>query len=244
MVLLTENKTIRNIQYGNGMMTQKGNGKVIDTILRAKYPGERHLAMWKDGGLKVSSYTGPHTNLEARLKDFKNNQPINKIDKTSLSHDISYALAKTNADIAKADQKMLQTLDKLKGENPINMGIVKNAMKAKSFFEKKTGMTTFGKIDPKAEPIDPVLEKLYKDRLAIQQQQGYGYSDNYNLFGRYLQQQQGKGYSNFEDFKKIYKERHQQGKGVIKMEDLVETEQGGNGLFTPSLGSMFSLFKF
>ena len=198
-----------------------------------------------NGRLKQANYAGPGTNLEIRLKNFSSNQPINAIDKTALSHDTRYALAKTNADIAKADNLMIQKLKTLKGtENPINLTAVATAMKAKAFFEKKTGMTTFGKIDPKAEPIEPALEKLYKDRLAIQEQQGYGYSDNYNLFGRYLQQQQGNGYSNFEDFKKIYKERHQQGKGVIKMEDLVETEQGGNGLFTPSLGSMFSLFKF
>jgi hypothetical protein len=153
--------------------------------------------------------------METRLKNYSTNQPINNIDKTALSHDLRYSLATSNADIAKADNMMIERLRTLKGtENPINLTAVSTAMKAKAFFEKKTGMTTFGKIDPKAEPIDPVLEKLYKDRLAIQEQQGYGYT------------------------------RQQKGKGVIKMKDLVETEQGGEGIFTPNLGSMFSLFKF
>ena len=203
MVLLTENRMIQGLQYGNGY-TMKGNGKIADTIFRAKYPGERHMPMIVNGRLKQANYAGPGTNLETRLKNYSNNQPINNIDKTALSHDLRYSLATSNADIAKADNMMINKLRTLKGtENPINLTAVATAMKAKAFFEKKTGMTTFGKIDPKAEPIDPVLEKLYKDRLAIQEQQGYGYSDNYNLFGRYLQQQQ-------------------KGKGGIKMADLVE----------------------
>lgn len=202
-MLLTDNKTISGLQYGSGNMYQKGNGKVKDFIFRAKYPGESHMPMIVNGKLKQANYAGPGTNLEMRLKNYSNNQPINNIDKTALSHDLRYSLAKTNADIAKADNMMIQRLKTLKGtENPINLTAVATAMKAKAFFEKKTGLTTFGKIDPKAEPIDPVLEKLYKDRLAIQEQQGYGYS-------------------NFEDFKKLYKNRHR-GKGVIKMEDLVE----------------------
>ena len=223
-MLLTDNKTIQGLQYGNGY-TMKGNGKIADTIFRAKYPGERHMPMIVNGRLKQANYAGPGTNLETRLKNYSNNQPINLIDKTALSHDLRYSLATSNADIAKADNMMIDKLRQLKGiENPINLTAVSTAMKAKAFFEKKTGKTTFGKVDPNAPPLEPGLEKLYKDRLAIQQQQGYGYS-------------------NFEDFKKLYKERHQQGRGIT-MEDLVEPVQNGNGLFTPNLGSMFSLFKF
>ena len=222
-MLLTDNKTIQGLQYGNGY-TMKGNGKIIDTLLRAKYPGERHVPQIVNGKLKLANFIGPGTNLEARLKDYSNNQPINNIDKTALSHDLRYSLATSNADIAKADNMMLDKLRQLKGtENPINLTAVSTAMKAKALFEKKTGLTTFGRINKDAPPLDPVLEKLYKDRLAIQQQQGYGYS-------------------NFEDFKKLYKVRQQQGRGIT-MEDLVEP-QNGEGLFTPNIGSMFSLFKF
>ena len=59
----------------------KGEGKIIDTILRSKFAGERHLPMWVDGKSKVTLYTGPNTALETRLKDFQNNLPINKIDR-------------------------------------------------------------------------------------------------------------------------------------------------------------------
>ena len=78
-MLLTDNTNISGLQYGSGNMYMKGEGKIVDALLRSRYPGERHLPMWVDGKLKVSLYTGPNTSLETRLKDYNNNLPINKL---------------------------------------------------------------------------------------------------------------------------------------------------------------------
>ena len=65
---------------------------------------------------------GPNTNLLERLK--RGDPPRTAVDRASQAHDIRYALAKTTDDIRKADNIMMNAVDRIsrnRGDNAKNI---------------------------------------------------------------------------------------------------------------------------
>ena len=75
------------------------------------------------------NYTGPGTNLKARLK--RGDRGVNRLDEISRIHDIDYSKAKNLQDKWKADDKMILAITNLPGKKTKQERIVKTIMQAK-----------------------------------------------------------------------------------------------------------------
>ena len=82
--------------------------------------------MSNDGSM--FNFCGPGTRLISRLK--RGDEPIDILDEQCLQHDIDYRKAKNVTDIDKADQKLINAMDKIEGKNPVK-NIIKYGMKGK-----------------------------------------------------------------------------------------------------------------
>ena len=141
--------------------------------------GENHTFLYTGKGilgLEKASFMGPGTNLTKRLK--MNSQPKTYSDKVSQAHDIRYGLSENIVDIRKADNKMLQSLEKASKEKldyEFNIKQGQVGIKSKIFLEDymkinpKT-FASFGKNDLSKEEID-----LYTNKLNELEMEGFGY---------------------------------------------------------------------
>lgn len=146
----------------------KGQGIIGDLIDKTqKFPGERHIPLITDKGIRLANWAGPNTAIDTRLNGPANiREPISAVDKSAKSHDLRYILAKNTNDIRFADNKMISKLNDIerdKQDYRLNIIAVKNAMKSKRFFENvtkqqgelfsniKKGETIDGKISPEKE---------------------------------------------------------------------------------------------
>ena len=83
-----------------------------DDTGRPSYVGEKHgILELKNGKYGVANYMGPNTNLLERLR--RGDPPRTEVDKASMAHDIRYALAKTPDDIRRADNIMMNAVDRI-----------------------------------------------------------------------------------------------------------------------------------
>lgn len=98
-----------------------------DDTARDGFAGERHaILQLKNGRNGVANYMGPDTALLKRLK--RGDRGRTAVDEVSRAHDIRYALAKTQADIRKADNKMIRAVKQIeqdKLDNPRNILLAK-----------------------------------------------------------------------------------------------------------------------
>lgn len=94
-----------------------------DDTARPSFAGEKHgILTLKNGKYGTANYMGPGTNLIARLK--RGDPPRTEVDKAAMAHDIRYSLAKNTDDIRKADNIMMNTVDRIsrnRGDDPKNI---------------------------------------------------------------------------------------------------------------------------
>lgn len=152
-------------------------------MTKQKFKGERHVPLYTERGFQTANYAGPSTEIETRLKsnDPKIREPITLTDTAALAHDLRYALAENFDHIRKADNKMISKLQEIERDGldyKINTKIVKNAMKAKRFFEDITkirgtfsGLSKDGK---KQSQLSNEEKELYKNALLKLERRGYG----------------------------------------------------------------------
>ena len=94
-----------------------------DETGRAGFAGEKHgILQLPNGKFGTANYMGPNTNLIERLR--RGDPPRSLVDKASMAHDIRYALAKTPDDIRKADNIMMNAVERIarnRGDDPKNI---------------------------------------------------------------------------------------------------------------------------
>lgn len=94
-----------------------------DDTARPSFAGEKHgILTLKNGKYGTANYMGPGTNLIARLK--RGDPPRTEVDKAAMAHDIRYSLAKNTDDIRKADNIMMNAVDRIsrnRGDDPKNI---------------------------------------------------------------------------------------------------------------------------
>lgn len=121
---LYENKDkIADVYSGEIGTTLKNLAPSSDATARDSFVGEKHgILQLPNGKYGVANYLGPNTNLIERLR--RGDPPRTEVDKASQAHDIRYALAKNTDDIRKADNIMMNTVDRIarnRGDNPKNI---------------------------------------------------------------------------------------------------------------------------
>ena len=112
----TKTRSRRTKQWGLGLDIQKWLGK---TGIEFHWPGYQYL--------------GPGTKLKKRLK--RGDPGINRLDKIAKQHDIDYSKAKNLQDKWKADTKMIESINKLRGKKTMTERIVRKIMQAKKRFK-------------------------------------------------------------------------------------------------------------
>ncbi len=145
-----------------------------DSTSRQGFPGERHgVLRLPDGSFGRANYMGPGTNLTERLK--RGDPPRTYTDKVSQAHDIRYALASSQDDVAKADRKMIETLDNASGkDSSFNINLGKWPIKAKYYAESK-GLIAPGRIASFGEvKTGDENEQLVRAKLAELESEGFG----------------------------------------------------------------------
>lgn len=146
--------------------------------------GEKHAILQTDKGWEPARFMGPGTKVFDRVKELKaQNKPVRGLttaDTSSLLHDIQYALARTPADIRKADKRMVQKLDEQyqSGRDTWwNTRLGKWGIQGKMLLEDwglagPTTFTTFGSAnEPNADPEERQTLESVQDELI---KAGYG----------------------------------------------------------------------
>lgn len=72
------------------------------------YPGERHWALMINGAFTRANFMGTHTALFKRLR--RGDRPLSYVDAMSLKHDIEYFMARTRADVDRADDNFISKI--------------------------------------------------------------------------------------------------------------------------------------
>ena len=170
-----ERQRLNRQQHGFGFIDNIAN-KLLSTKENKLLPGEKHqMIKMPDGRIAPTVYSGPGTQLETRIR--RGDKPLSYVDKTAQAHDIRYQLAKTEADVKKADADMIVNLDKAKAQNLDNLFNIRQAelIKMKYLLQDKFGVptsffTTFGLDSIKDPTIIPIMESKLKEL----EQQGFG----------------------------------------------------------------------
>ena len=142
---------------------------------RSGFPGEYHAYLrLPEGSFGKANYMGPGTHLVERLK--RGDPPRTYTDKVSQAHDIRYSLASSQDDVAKADRKMIETLQKGKGkDSAFNIQIGLRPIQLKHFAESHGliapgRIASFGDIKPGDKD-----EKIVRDKLKELESEGFGF---------------------------------------------------------------------
>ena len=98
---------------------QKGGRTILDRLLDSGKLPELHYISPFTG--KKHQFTGPGTKLRQRLKAGTNiphewSKPVNRIDELALQHDLDYEKFEKHEDRKKADNRMIEALDKIRGD--------------------------------------------------------------------------------------------------------------------------------
>lgn len=143
-----------------------------DENARAQFPGEKHAILkLPNGKWGQANFMGPGTELEKRL--MRGDPPRTMADRVAMAHDSRYGLAKTQADVASADRKMIAKLQDMKRKRQdarvnIEMGLrpIQAKMRAEQFGLVQPGkIATFGDVSNRA---------LVEGKLKQLEQAGFG----------------------------------------------------------------------
>jgi Phospholipase A2-like domain len=170
-------------EHGRAGQSQQGTGiidRVANALLSTKenklMAGEKHqMIKMPDGRIAPAAYSGAGTQLETRIR--RGDKPLSYVDTTAQAHDLRYQLAKNEADIKIADEKMIRNLNKAKAENLDNLFNIRQAelIKVKYLLQDKFGLptswfTSFGLDSIKDPTIIPIMQAKLKEL----EQQGFG----------------------------------------------------------------------
>lgn len=140
---------------------------------RPGFKGENHAILKLKNGFGRANYMGPGTHLDERLR--RGDPPRTLSDKVSQRHDIDYGLAKSQADVSKADRRMIASLKRLKREkkgNNLNIEMGLRPIQAKLAMESR-GLIKSGRIASFGD-IKPENMKMAMDKRDELEQQGFG----------------------------------------------------------------------
>lgn len=103
-------------------------------------PGEKHAPLiMPDGSLQVGNYIGPGT--QAVKRAMRGDRGITPVDDLAMRHDAFYSLAKSKAEIRKADEDFLRILKRgVVKDHPMNLRTAELGIASKYVAESKTGV--------------------------------------------------------------------------------------------------------
>ncbi len=146
-----------------------------DENARDIFPGEFHaIVKLPNEKFGRANFTGPGTRIIERLK--RGDPPRVLSDKVSQAHDIRYGLAENEADVRKADEKMLRKLEQLKREGTdrgINITPAMIGIRGKILAENFDLVSRSLFINPDFKP-SPEGTALMEDKLKELEMQGFG----------------------------------------------------------------------
>ena len=141
---------------------------------RPGFPGEHHAILQvPEGWFGRANFMGPGTALYQRLE--RGDPPRTDSDRASRAHDIRYALASTPAEVATADHRLVEVLQKIRARGSdtwYNTTLGEVPIRAKIFAESH-GLLKAGTIGGYGDAPDswrPRLEELIEKETA----EGYG----------------------------------------------------------------------
>jgi hypothetical protein len=147
---------------------QKGRGIDQSNLL----PGELHGVIQKaDGTYSRANFMGPNTNLGTRIP--RKDKGLSYIDNVSKKHDLAYSLAKTPADVRKADLDFLSKVDKAEKNNldsQFNLTqakLIKAKVLAENIGVPPSWIASYGGAPEQ-------LKQLFEDEKNLLTMQGYG----------------------------------------------------------------------
>jgi hypothetical protein len=116
--------------------------KKYESIIASKnelFEGERHAPLiLPDGSVEFGNWIGPGTQVIKRLR--RGDKPKTATDRIAMRHDLDYTIARNVDDIRRADQRMIESLNRLQAENgdhPLNIFAGKKAIESKVYLEDK-----------------------------------------------------------------------------------------------------------
>lgn len=116
-----------------------------DETARPGFTGEAHAILkLKKGGFGIGNFCGPGTRVIERIK--RGDPPRTLVDAACEAHDIRYSLAKTPADIRRADKIMINKVNQISDSKSDSKFNIRQAR----LIEKKVLAEDVGILDPEA----------------------------------------------------------------------------------------------
>jgi hypothetical protein len=146
---------------------------LTDPTAREGFPGEKHAILKLANGVGRANFMGPGTAIVERIA--RGDPPRTYADKVSEAHDIRMSFAKTPADVAAADRKMIDALSRGQAQSldsKFNLALGKYPIIAKAAAEKY-GVVPFGKFHSFGEH-DPAEFPQMAAKLKELEQDGLG----------------------------------------------------------------------
>jgi hypothetical protein len=180
-----------------------------DENARPGFPGEKHAILkLPNGKYGVANYMGPGTHLVERLKRGPD-PPRTMSDRVAMAHDIRYGLAKSQADVARADRLMIAKLQDMKKKRQdarqnIEMGLrpIQAKLRAEQFGLVKPGtIASFG-------DVKEGNRALVAGKLAQLEQEGFGLLPGQMLKMKLIKQ-------NARRARKTTRSKSMKGRGVV-----------------------------
>lgn len=146
-----------------------------DRTARPSFKGEVHgVLRLPNGKTGIANYLGPGTNIVKRLE--RGDPPRTLVDTVAKAHDIRYSLARNENDIRKADNKMIDSVNKIQKnksdaiQNILQAKLIKGKVMAEDVgFLKRTAFS--GDLKGPANDGD---RRVLQSNLEDLEQSGYG----------------------------------------------------------------------
>jgi hypothetical protein len=141
--------------------------------LSQEFPGERHPVQRVGDSWQRGQFMGPGTNIATRLR--RGDKGLTPSDMVSKAHDIRYGLATDYNGLREADNKMINSMQRIKAakaDHPLNIALGLRGIEAKKKLEdmkiiKPNTFTSYGGIPPEDLPLlEENLEKLEQKGLG------------------------------------------------------------------------------
>ena len=146
---------------------------LTDPTAREGFQGEKHAILKLANGVGRANFMGPGTAIVERIA--RGDPPRTYADKVSEAHDIRMSFAKSPADVAAADKKMVDALSRGQAQgldSKFNLALGKYPIMAKAAAEKY-GVVPFGKFHSFGEH-DPAEFPQMASKLRELEQDGLG----------------------------------------------------------------------
>lgn len=172
-----------------GDMSEENISKVVSTAIELfkfgkvlatppKYKGEKHgILKMPDGSYARGNFIGPGTAVNERLRQGGEvATPKTPVDAVAKRHDIEYWKANSTEDVRKADEKMLNSVAKIKasgGDHPFNLThaqLIAFKTKLEDLGVSPESFTSFGGFEAMPQQDQNNQEQALADLV----QQGYG----------------------------------------------------------------------